>query len=523
VKSQASETVMANDLKTQESIQEDVKPDNLAILQEPDTVEAASIIFRSYGARSITFLTGYASDAPGRDNAYRISPNDCYAAMDMAVRKMARVALHKYHSEYLPDGIPFEKALKRIFPDPVAYLAKAIRSVIADAERLNRKEIKTISLSTPLGRDDGGKTLHLDDVLFEEDPSKLPERNLLDSEDSHAFHFAMKKALASIPSHYLQAIRRDMEREKSRQEGVKLSPETDRERQMVCRARAALVNILRSECGEDNPYVMMLSKQRSGRVRHSAKTGGWSGVREETLIRKLLQSDWSRRAPTDSGDEVDEAVVNEVTNPSNLAPPSPDMRQAMRVLDVYTVSYPTPATDVARDLYDRARNARKSGRLEEAYQLYMDCYEAEPEFIEALNNAGNVLSQMGRLREALKIFMDIIEMNPPGDHKYIAATNAADIHLTWYDSGRNRERNIEKAIELATLAMRKPTPMRACNLVLAYVKDRYYYEAKKVLQTTLSANTAECDAKKFLQTLFQIRDKDLIAWWNWLEEELNKE
>ena len=130
---------------------------------------------------------------------------------------------------------------------------------------------------------------------------------------------------------------------------------------------------------------------------------------------------------------------------------------------------------------------------------------------------------MGRLREALKIFMDIIAMNPPGDHMYIAATNAADIHLTWYDSGRNRERNIEKAIELATLAMRKPTPMRACNLILAYVKDRYYYEAKNVLQTIINANTPECGAEKFLQTLFQIRDKDLISWWNWLEEELNKE
>ncbi len=514
---------MANDLKTQESIQEDIKADNLSILQEPDTVEAASIIFRRYGARSITFLTGYASDDPGRDKANRISPNDCYAAMDMAVRKMARVALHKYHSDYLPDGIPFETALTRIFPDPVAYLAKAIRSVIADAERLNRKEIKTISLSTPLGSDDGGKTLYLDDVLVEEDASKLPEQYLLDSEDSHNFQFALNKALASIPAHYLQAIRRDMEREKSREEGVKLSPETDRERQMVCRARAALVNILRSECGEDNPYVMMLSKQRSGRVRHSAKTGGWSGVREETLIRKLLQSDWRRRTTADSEGVVDEAVVNEVTNPSNVASPSPDMRQAMRVLDVYTVSYPTPNTDITRDLYDRARSARKSGRLEEAYQLYMGCYEAEPAFIEALNNAGNVLSQMGRLREALKIFMDIIEMNPPGDHKYIAATNAADIHLTWYDSGRNRERNIEKAIELATLAMRKPTPMRACNLVLAYVKDRYYYEAKNVLQTTINANTPECGAEKFLQTLFQIRDKDLISWWNWLEEELNKE
>lgn len=512
----------ASDLITEESIQGHIETKSLSVLPEPDPVEVATIIFRKYGARSITFLTGYSSDDPGRDKANRISPNDCYAAMDMALRKMARVALNKYHSEYYPDGIPFEAALQCMFPDPVAYLAKAIRSVIADTERLNRKEVKTVSLNTPLGQDDGGKTLYLDDILVEEDASKLPERRLLESEDSQSFQNALKKALSSIPVHYLQAIRRDMEREKIREEGVKLSPETDRERQTVCRARAALVNILRSECGEDNPYVMLLSKQRSSRVRHSAKLGGWSGVREETLIRKLLQSDWGRRSATDLEGTVDEAVVNEVTNPSKLASPSPDMRKAMRVLDVYTVSYPVPDTDIARELYDRARSARKLGSLEEAYELYMDCFEAEPTFVEALNNAGNILSQMGRLREALKIFMDIIERNTPGDHKYIAATNAADIHLTWYDAGRNREGNIEKAIELATLAMHKPTPMRACNLILAYVKDRYYYEAKNVLQTTIRANTPECGAEKFLQTLFQIRDMELISWWNWLEEEMNK-
>jgi hypothetical protein len=65
--------------------------------------------------------------------------------------------------------------------------------------------------------------------------------------------------------------------------------------------------------------------------------------------------------------------------------------------------------------------------------------------------------------------------------------------------------------------------MRACNLLLAYVKDRYYDDAKEVVETVLRANGPECPAERFLQTLFQIRDTDLVSWWSWLDAELGKE
>ena len=103
------------------------------------------------------------------------------------------------------------------------------------------------------------------------------------------------------------------------------------------------------------------------------------------------------------------------------------------------------------------------------------------------------------------------------------ATNAADIYLTWFDTGRNRERNIERAIHFAQMAMQKPTPMRACNLLLAYAKDRYFMEAQKVLETVMRNNLPECPSERFLQTLFQIRDADLVTWWNWLDGELGKD
>jgi len=144
-------------------------------------------------------------------------------------------------------------------------------------------------------------------------------------------------------------------------------------------------------------------------------------------------------------------------------------------------------------------------------------------FFAAYNEVGVLLSQMGNLREALKVYLKIIEDPNAGDHRFIAATNAADIYLTWYDAGRNRERNIERALHYAQIAMQKPTPMRACNLLLAFVKDKFYLEAQKVMETVLKNNLRECPAEKFLQTLFQIRDTDLVTWWSWLDGELGRE
>jgi tetratricopeptide (TPR) repeat protein len=292
----------------------------------------------------------------------------------------------------------------------------------------------------------------------------------------------------------------------------------------VCRARAALVTILKRECGEDNPFIRLLAQQRSSRVRRKPQpSAGWSGERQESLFRKLMQTGWAERAAARTDESVDEAVVNEVSKVSPAAPPSPELRQAMRVMDLYTVDQSRPKTPQALELYARARELRQAGKLEEALKHYRACYDAEPTFIEALNEVGVMYSQLGNLRDALKVYLTIIERDPPGEHKYIAATNAADIYLTWFDAGRNRERNIEQATHFAKLAMQKPTPMRACNLLLAYAKDRFYDDARQVMEFVLKTNSPSCPAEKFLQTLFQIRDADLVAWWSWLDAEIEKE
>jgi tetratricopeptide (TPR) repeat protein len=258
----------------------------------------------------------------------------------------------------------------------------------------------------------------------------------------------------------------------------------------------------------------------------TSRSPNWTAERQSDLFRRLLNTPWSERAEevAHPEDNVEEAIVNEVSAAQNVAPPSPEMRQTMRVMDTYTLGdNPTAESSEAQTLYAQARAARYAGKIEEAIRLYRAAYALEPDFLAAYNEVGVLLSQSGNLRDALKVYLAIIEHPKAGDHKYIAATNAADIYLTWFDAGRNRERNIERATHYAKLAMEKPTPMRACNLLLAYVKDRYYREAQQVMETVLRSNLSACPAEKFLQTLFQIRDADLVAWWAWLDGELGKD
>jgi tetratricopeptide (TPR) repeat protein len=494
-----------------------------------EPVQAAETILRRYGARAISLLTSPRLLEDGRTLPARLSANDCYVAMEEACRKMARVALRKYQSDPALEAIGYAAALDRTFPDPPAYLTRCIRSVVSDAERAARREPATISLDQPLTGigSDGDNALTLRDTMASRERWAQPETALIEQDARVRFREALAGALKAIPKSYLEALQRDMSRERARQSGVKVAPESDRERQTVCRARAALSEILKRECGLDNPFVRLLAQQRSSRVRQkTVSSPNWTAERQSDLFRRLLNTPWSERAAQAAHpeDNVEEAVVNEVSTSVNVAPPSPEMRQAMRVMDTYILGdNPTAETTEAQALYAQARKVRRAGNLEEAIRLYRAAYEREPRFFAAYNEVGVLLMQTGNLRDALKVYLEIVENPGAGEHRYIAATNAADVYLHWYDAGRNRERNIERATHYAKLAMEKPTPMRACNLVLAYVKDRYYREAQKVMETVLMVNAPECAAEKFLQTLFQIRDADLVAWWNWLDGELGKD
>ncbi len=490
-----------------------------------DPVRAAEVVLRKLAARAISILTS-PREIDGRTITPRLSANDCYVALEESCRKMARVALRKYQNSASVQSIDFSDALDILFPDPAAYLTRCIRSVISDSERVERREITTLSLDQPISQNSSGNAgFSLGDILTDTNTAAQPENAVIEQDDKYRFRSGLAHALQGIPKSYVEALKRDIARDRERQNGLKVSPETDRERQTVCRARAALSVILKRECGEDNPYIHMLAKQRNSRVRQkSSQSPNWSAERQNDLFRRLLDTSWADRVEDSRDGNVEEAVLNEVGKGGGAAPPSPEMRQTMRVMDTYTLGdNPTTEMVEAQELYVNAQSLRYSGKIEQAIQLYREAYQLDPTFFPAINEVGVLLSQTGNLRDALTIYLGIVENNQAGENRYIAATNAADIFLTWFDSGRNREKNIEQAAFYAKLAMEKPTPMRACNLLLALIKDRYYKEAQEVLDAVLHSNLPNCQAEKFLQTLFQIRDSDLVSWWNWLDEEMGKD
>jgi len=488
-----------------------------------EPVQAAETILRRLGARAISILTSPHQLEDGRWIPARLSANDCYVALDEACRKMARVALRKYNESPALQTKGFAAAIDAIFPDPAAYLTRCIRSVISDAERLARRELPAVSLEQPIG---GDAALSLRDTIADSDAAGRPEESLIDRDERRQFRQALATALKSIPASYLQAIQRDIARERERENGAKVAPESARERQTICRARAALSTILARECGPDNPFVHLIAQHRSSRVRHKTTAPpAWTSERQEGLFQKLLSSSWKDRATAAAHPDgnIEEAVVNEVSAATGAAPPSPEMRQSMRVMDLFVLDNdPRSDNPEAQACYDQALKARKSGKIEQALKLYAAAFEADPSFLAAYNEVGVLLMQTGNLRDALKIYLTVVERADAGEQKYIAANNAADVYLTWFDAGRMKERNIERATFYARLAMEHPTPMRACNLLLAYVKDRYYTEAQQVMDSILHAGLASCPAERFLQTLFQIRDTDLVAWLSWLDGELKQ-
>jgi len=492
-----------------------------------DPVSAAGIIRARFAARAITSLSNSRTLDDGRVIPPRHSANDCYVALEESCLKMARVAVRKYNLERSLQAVGFSEALPTIFPEPVAYLIRAIRSVISDTEREIRREMPTVSFDAPLkGKGDG--SFLLSDTLVDDHEETHPETALLETTDRVSFRNALTQALKMIPANYLTALERDMAREREREDGAKVSASSDKDRQTTCRARAALSEILKRECGLDNPFVRLIAQGRTGRVRRkTTQNTDWNDERQDALFRKLLQTPWSER-PSDTATEAgdaEEAIVNEVGSRKAVASPTPEMRQALRVMDTYTLGdNPTAGVEEAQALYAQARKARyEQNDLTKAIQLYREAALTDPKFFAAKNEVGVLLSQTGNLRDALDVYLEIIENPSAGNARFIAATNAADIHLTWYDMGRNRERNIERALHFAQMAMQMPTPMRACNLLIAFVKDRYFVEAKQLMETVLQNNLPACPGEKFLQTLFQIRDADLVGWWNWLDEEIGKD
>jgi len=148
-----------------------------------DPVQAAETILRRFGARAVSNLSQPRTLEDGRVLPPRLSANDGYVALEEACRKMARVAIRKFESDALLKSGSFSDALDQIFPDATAYLARCIRSVISDTERVVRRDVPTVSMDQPLAGGDGGSTLTLGDTFATEETADQPEEALIDRDE----------------------------------------------------------------------------------------------------------------------------------------------------------------------------------------------------------------------------------------------------------------------------------------------------------------------------------------------------
>src|ERR1051326_1662411 len=116
---------------------------SVSIVAEPDLVSAAELILRRFGPRAISLLTATRQVEDGRWIAPKLSANDCYVALEEACRKTARVAVRRHQQMGAGRG-EFADSLDTLFPDPVAYLARAIKSVISDEGRTARRDVHPV-------------------------------------------------------------------------------------------------------------------------------------------------------------------------------------------------------------------------------------------------------------------------------------------------------------------------------------------------------------------------------------------
>ena len=165
-----------------------------------DSLSISESILRQFGPRAITMLTAPRQAQDGSTFLPRLSANDAYAALQEACKKMARVTAARIAKDGLLSLMSLADAIRAAFPEPAAYLARCIRSVISDAERLSRHEPITLSLDAPLRRTVEGNSFTLAEYLPETDFEKQPETAFLDASDRSQFRSALSIAIRKFQS-----------------------------------------------------------------------------------------------------------------------------------------------------------------------------------------------------------------------------------------------------------------------------------------------------------------------------------
>lgn len=84
--------------------------------------------------------------------------------------------------------------------------------------------------------------------------------------------------------------------------------------------------------------------------------------------------------------------------------------------------------EVAR-IYQKAMQVENDGDLLEAQKLYEQVVQVQPNFIDAWNNLGNVLTSQGNIDLALLCYKKAISLSPPSNELWVILLNKASIEL----------------------------------------------------------------------------------------------
>ena len=144
----------------------------------------------------------------------------------------------------------------------------------------------------------------------------------------------------------------------------------------------------------------------------------------------------------------------------------------------------------ASRVFLKARQCESDGDFVEAKKLYEEVISAEPNFIYAWANLGNVLTAQGSLQDALLCYKKAISLRPPRDSLAVIVLNKASIELSSGDT----------AVALQDLALAErlsgATPTVLTNRAVALSYEGRWTEAGEAFERVISS-----------------ADRNALPWW----------
>jgi tetratricopeptide (TPR) repeat protein len=133
-----------------------------------------------------------------------------------------------------------------------------------------------------------------------------------------------------------------------------------------------------------------------------------------------------------------------------------------------------------------------TGKKEEAIQYINKAVEINPDYYDAVNNRGNILSNMGRIQEALPDYLKCTKMQPDN------VNGLCNLGIT-YAILKKTDEAIQAFNRVLTLSPQNSQGY--FNRGLLYYNTGKLYEAEKDFEETLKLNPGNEEASKYLNQL----------------------